>query len=295
MKDIGFIGVGTMGCPMASNILRNNYNLSFFDPYVSEDNKKKLLDLGAIENFSVKEICLNNEIIISMLPTGEDVKKISLGDDSIINQTNKNLIFIDMSTILPSESIYINNKLKENNIEMFDAPVGRLVSNAIEGTLLIMVGGNKNNFKNIEEILKCMGSDVVYCGKAGSGSTMKIINNYMSIVSNIVTAETLSLVHKSGIDRDLAIKLMSTTAAGKGHMNVSYPVKVFKNDIGPGFKNILALKDLRLAINHAEKEGIDLVSGKGVLKIYEKAVEGKYKDLDWTAMFNYIKEINNLD
>jgi len=295
MKDIGFIGVGTMGCPMASNILRNNYNLSFFDPYVSEDNKKKLLDLGAIENSSVKEICLNNEIIISMLPTGEDVKKISLGDDSIINQTNKNLIFIDMSTILPSESIYINNKLKENNIEMFDAPVGRLVSNAIEGTLLIMVGGNKNNFKNIEQILKCMGSDVVYCGKAGSGSTMKIINNYMSIVSNIVTAETLSLVHKSGIDRDLAIKLMSTTAAGKGHMNVSYPVKVFKNDIGPGFKNILALKDLRLAINHAEKEGIDLVSGKGVLKIYEKAVEGKYKDLDWTAMFNYIKEINNLD
>ena len=295
MKDIGFIGVGTMGCPMASNILRNDYNLSFFDPYVSEDNKKKLLDLGAIENSSVKEICLNNEIIISMLPTGEDVKKISLGEDSIINQNNKNLIFIDMSTILPSESIYINNKLKENNIEMFDAPVGRLVSNAIEGTLLIMVGGNKNNFKNIEQILKCMGSDVVYCGKGGSGSTMKIINNYMSIVSNIVTAETLSLVHKSGIDRDLAIKLMSTTAAGKGHMNVSYPVKVFKNDIGPGFKNILALKDLRLAINHAEKEGIDLVSGKGVLKIYEKAVEGKYKDLDWTAMFNYIKEINNLD
>ena len=295
MKDIGFIGVGTMGCPMASNILRNNYNLSFFDPYVSKENKKKLLDLGAIENSSVKEICLNNEIIISMLPTGEDVKKISLGEDSIINQNNKNLIFIDMSTILPSESIYINNKLKENNIEMFDAPVGRLVSNAIEGTLLIMVGGNKNNFKNIEQILKCMGSDVVYCGKAGSGSTMKIINNYMSIVSNIVTAETLSLVHKSGIDRDLAIKLMSTTAAGKGHMNVSYPVKVFKNDIGPGFKNILALKDLRLAINHAEKEGIDLVSGKGVLKIYEKAVEGKYKDLDWTAMFNYIKEINNLD
>ena len=295
MKDIGFIGVGTMGCPMASNILRNNYNLSFFDPYVSEDNKKKLLDLGAVENSSVKEICLNNEIIISMLPTGEDVKKISLGEDSIINQNNKNLIFIDMSTILPSESIYINNKLKENNIEMFDAPVGRLVSNAIEGTLLIMVGGNKNNFNSIEQILKCMGSDVVYCGKAGSGSTMKIINNYMSIVSNIVTAETLSLVHKSGIDRDLAIKLMSTTAAGKGHMNVSYPVKVFKNDIGPGFKNILALKDLRLAINHAEKEGIDLVSGKGVLKIYEKAVEGKYKDLDWTAMFNYIKEINNLD
>ena len=78
-------------------------------------------------------------------------------------------------------------------------------------------------------------------------------------------------------------------------MNLTYPAKVFKNDVGPGFKNLLALKDLKLAINHAEKEGIDLVSGKGVLKTYEAAVEGKYKDLDWTAMFNYIKEINNLD
>ena len=295
MKNIGFIGVGTMGCPMASNILRNNYNLSFYDPYASKENIKKLFDLGAIEKSSIADLCIKNEIIISMLPNGNDVKDIALGKDSIINQSNKDLIFIDMSTILPSDSIYINKKLFEKNIEMFDAPVGRLVSNAIDGTLLIMVGGNKNNFTKIEEILKCMGSDVVYCGKSGSGSTMKIINNYMSIVSNIVTAETLSLVHKSGIDRDLAIKLMSTTAAGKGHMNVSYPLKVFNNDIGPGFKNILALKDLKLAIEHAEKENIDLVSGKEVLKVYEKAVEGKYKDLDWTAMFNYIKEINNLD
>ena len=295
MKDIGFIGVGTMGSPMASNILRNNYNLSFYDPYISEENKKKLFDLGAIEKSSIADLCIKNEVIISMLPNGNDVKEISLGKDSIINQSNKDLIFIDMSTILPSDSIYINKKLNEKNIEMYDAPVGRLVSNAIDGTLLIMVGGNKNNYSKIEKILNCMGSDVIYCGKTGSGSTMKIINNYMSIVSNIVTAETLSLVDKSGINRELAIKLMSSTAAGKGHMNLTYPAKVFKNDVGPGVKNLLALKDLKLAINHAEKEGIDLVSGKGVLKTYEEAVEGKYKDLDWTAMFKYIKEINNLD
>ena len=295
MKDIGFIGVRTMGGPMASNILRNNYNLSFYDPYVSEENKKKLFDLGAIEKSSIADLCIKNEIIISMLPNGNDVKEISLGKDSIINQSNKDLIFIDMSTILPSDSININKKLNEKNIQMYDAPVGRLVSNAIDGTLLIMVGGNENNYSKFEKILNCMGSDVIYWGKAGSGSTMKIINNYMSIVSNIVTAETLSLVDKSGINRELAIKLMSSTAAGKGHMNLTYPAKVFKNDVGPGFKNSLALKDLKLAINHAEKEGIELVSGKGVLKTYEAAVEGKYKDLDWTAMFNYIKEINNLD
>ena len=88
---------------------------------------------------------------------------------------------------------------------------------------------------------------------------------------------------------------MSTTAAGKGHMNFSYPKKVLNNDIDPGFKNELALKDLKLALDHGIKEGIDLKTGKCILSIYEEAVNSKYKDLDWTAMYNFIKEKNKLD
>jgi 4-hydroxybutyrate dehydrogenase/sulfolactaldehyde 3-reductase len=140
-----------------------------------------------------------------------------------------------------------------------------------------------------------MGSDVVYCGTNGSGSKMKIINNYMSIVSNIVTAETLSLVEKSGIDLDLAIQLLTTTAAGKGHLNVSYPMKVLKKDLSPGFKNTLALKDLRLALEQGSLDGIDLNTGKSALKSYEEADKTEYKDLDWTSMFNFIKEKNNIN
>jgi 4-hydroxybutyrate dehydrogenase/sulfolactaldehyde 3-reductase len=218
-----------------------------------------------------------------------------LGSDGIISQPNKDLIYIDMSTILPSDSINISKALKDTGIRMCDAPVARLVNNAIDGTLLIMVGGEKNDFEIIKPILECMGSDVYHCGPSGSGSKMKIINNYMAIVSNIVTAETLSLVKKSGIDLNFAINLMSTTAAGKGHMNFSYPKKVLNNDIEPGFKNELALKDLKLALDHGIKEGIDLTTGKCILPIYEEAVNSKYKDLDWTAMYNFIKEKNKLD
>ena len=109
-----------------------------------------------------------------------------------------------MSTILPADSIQINAEFKKHGIEMFDAPVARLVNNAIDGTLLILVGGDKDKFDEIKPLLETMGSDVVYCGNSGAGSKMKIINNYMSIVSNIVTAETLSLVKKSGIDLNLS-------------------------------------------------------------------------------------------
>ena len=170
-----------------------------------------------------------------------------------------------MSTILPTDSIDINKEFKMHNILMYDAPVARLVSNAIDGTLLILVGGDQDKFEIIKPLLETMGSDVVYCGKSGSGSKMKIINNYMSIVSNIVTAETLSLVKKSGIDLDLAINLLTTTAAGKGHLNVSYPIKVLNNDVTPGFKNSLALKDLKLALEQGSLDGINLNTGKTAL------------------------------
>jgi 4-hydroxybutyrate dehydrogenase/sulfolactaldehyde 3-reductase len=295
MKNIGFIGVGTMGLPMALNLLKNGHALSFYDPFADKKTIEALTEVGAKQENNIPDLCKKQDFLISMLPIGKNVKDVALGEDGIINQDNTDLIYIDMSTILPADSIEVSKQLQTKNIQMFDAPVARLVNNAIDGTLLIMVGGSLQDFPKVEEILNCMGSDVVYCGVIGSGSKMKIINNYMAIVSNILTAETLSLVHKSGIDQKLAIELMSTTAAGKGHMNFSYPKKVLIDDIGPGFKNVLALKDLRLAIEHGESEGIELTSGKSVVNVYEKAMDTKYKDLDWTAMFNFVKESNNLD
>ena len=295
MSKVGFIGVGTMGCPMATNIISKGNDLNFYDPYVQDDNITKLTDLGAIHCTSLKDLLNDRDYIITMLPNGNNVKEVCLSDNGLLKQDMKDYIYIDMSTILPTDSIDINKEFKMHNILMYDAPVARLVSNAIDGTLLILVGGDKDKFEIIKPLLETMGSDVVYCGKSGSGSKMKIINNYMSIVSNIVTAETLSLVKKSGIDLDLAINLLTTTAAGKGHLNVSYPIKVLNNDVTPGFKNSLALKDLKLALEQGSLDGINLNTGKTALKVYEDADKTSYKDLDWTSMFNYIKEINDLD
>ena len=294
MIKVGFIGVGTMGCPMASNILSKGNDLKFFDPYVQEENKSKLLNLGGQYCTSIKELLNERDFVITMLPNGNNVKEVCFGDDGLLKQNKKDFIYIDMSTILPADSIAINKEFESHNIKMFDAPVARLVNNAIDGTLLILVGGDQEKFNDIKPLLETMGSDVVYCGKNGSGSKMKIINNYMSIVSNIVTAETLSLVEKSGIDLNLAINLLITTAAGKGHLNVSYPIKVLKNDVSPGFKNTLALKDLKLALEQGALDGISLNTGKSALNLYEEANKTKYKDLDWTSMFNFVKEVNNI-
>ena len=294
MSKVGFIGVGTMGCPMAANIVSNGNELKFYDPYIRVENKSKLESLGGKYCTSIQELLENRDYVITMLPNGNDVKKVCLAEDGLLKNNNKNYIYIDMSTILPADSISINDAFKTKQITMYDAPVARLVNNAIDGTLLILVGGDEDKFDTIKPLLETMGSDVVYCGINGAGSKMKLINNYMSIVSNIVTAETLTLVEKSGIDLDLAIKLLTTTAAGKGHLNVSYPMKVLKNDVSAGFKNTLALKDLKLALEQGSIEGIDLNTGKIALKSYEEADKTNYKDLDWTSMFNFIKEKNNI-
>ena len=295
MANILFIGVGTMGYPMATNLIKNKHNLNFYDPYAIEKNIKNLKSLGCIKIENLKNIPNNLDFVITMLPTGKEVKEVTIGNHGIVNCSKDNFIFIDMSTILPKDSIEISQQLKKKGISMLDAPVARLVQNAIDGTLLILVGGEKEEYDLSTSMLKCMGSDVVYCGTSGSGSKMKIINNYMSILLNIITAETLALADSSGINRDLAIELMSTTAAGKGHMNLTYPAKVFKNDISPGFKNSLALKDLRLAIEHAKNEGLDLKTGKTVEKIYTNAIDLDYGNFDWTSMYKFIKENSNFD
>jgi 4-hydroxybutyrate dehydrogenase/sulfolactaldehyde 3-reductase len=294
MSKVGFIGVGTMGCPMATNIVSKGNELNFYDPFVQAENKSKLENLGGKYCSSIKDLLDDRDFVITMLPNGNNVKDVCLGEEGLLKQEKKDYIHIDMSTILPADSIAINKEFELQKIKMFDAPVARLVHNAIDGTLLILVGGDNDKFGEIKPLLETMGSDVVYCGNSGSGSKMKIINNYMSIVSNIVTAETLSLVEKSGIDLNLAINLLTTTAAGKGHLNVSYPIKVLKNDVSPGFKNTLALKDLKLALEQGSLDGIDLNTGKSALKIYEGAEKTQYKDLDWTSMFNYVKEINKI-
>ena len=295
MANILFIGVGTMGYPMATNLIKNKHSLNFYDPYALEKNIKNLESLRCIKIESLKNIPNNLDFVITMLPTGKEVKEVTIGNHGIVNYTKDNFIYIDMSTILPKDSIEISQQLMKKGISMLDAPVARLVQNAIDGTLLILVGGEKEEYDLSKSMLSCMGSDVVYCGTSGSGSKMKIINNYMSILLNIITAETLVLADSSGINRDLAIELMSTTAAGKGHMNLTYPAKVFKNDISPGFKNSLALKDLRLAIEHAKNEGLDLKTGKTVEKIYTNAIDLDYGNFDWTSMYKFIKENSNFD
>ena len=156
----------------------------------------------------------------------------------------ENALFIDTSTILPADTDEISKKLKIQNRRMIDAPVGRLAQNAVDGTLLFMVGGSESDLELARPILDILGDKIVHCGPVGSGTRMKIVNNYQSTSLNVLTAETLTLAKATGLDVDMAIEVMNETTAGRGHMKATYPNQVLSGNTNPS-EGFLWCKDTR--------------------------------------------------
>ena len=193
-----------------------------------------------------------------------------------------------MSTIHPLETDQIREDLKRNSFSMVDAPVGRTSVEAEMGQSLFMVGAEKQDFKIAEPILACMGDTIIDCGGPGAGSRMKIVNNLMTTSLNVLTAQVLTFSDATGLDRDIALKVMEGTAAGRGHMSTTYPSKVLKGDLDPAFMIDLAKKDLDIAIKFSEVLGVPISLALQAEKIYTEAQEDGRGGQDWTAIFDML-------
>ena len=288
MKTIGFIGVGVMGAPMARNLLKGGYQLRVFD--VSADAMEALKKNGATPSRSPADAAKGMDAVITMLPNGQHVEEALFGKDGAAAAMTKSTLFIEMSTIAPTVTDKIARRLAEQGIEMVDAPVGRTSQHAVEGKLLVMAGGSDAALARARPILEKLGDTIVHCGPVGSGARVKIVNNYMAIVANTVTAEALTLAEASGVDPELARKVMMGTTAGMGHMSTTYPAKVLKGDLAPGFMVDLAAKDLGLAIEFAKTLGVPVATGETARETYGRAQKGGRGRQDWTSIYAMTRE-----
>ena len=289
MATVGFIGIGVMGAPMSKNIIKGGHKVKAYD--INRQSLSKIEPLGAQPMQSPAEAAKETDVVISMLPTGKEVKEAVFGKDGISETISKDSLFIDMSTILPMDTDEIAKKCADLGFGFVDAPVGRLSKNAEAGTLLIMAGGSKENFEKAKPYFENMGNTIFHCGPEGSGSRMKIINNYMSTSLNVLTAETLTMAEKAGLDIDKAIEIMSGTTAGQGHMSTTYQNNVLKGDTNPGFMIDLAHKDMGLALEMASILKSPTPLGAVAKQFYTVAQnEGRGRQ-DWSSMFLTIKEL----
>jgi len=293
MATIAFIGLGVMGEPMARNLLKAGHNVQVYD--VRTETLEAISKEGAKYSNSPADAAIGTEFIITMLPSGKEVSQAALGKEGFLESMAENALFIDTSTILPADTDEISKKLKIQNRRMIDAPVGRLAQNAVDGTLLFMVGSSESDLEIARPILDILGDKIVHCGPVGSGTRMKIVNNYQSTSLNVLTAETLTLAKATGLDIDMAIEVMNETTAGRGHMKATYPNQVLSGNIEPGFMIDLAHKDLGLALETTAKLRTPAFLGAAARQAYTIAQSKGQGRKDWTSIYSTLLKLAEID
>lgn len=272
---------------MARNLAKAGYALRVFD--VLPEAVGRLADAGTHGAISPADAAHGADCIITMVPNGEHVEAALFGSHGFADSIARDALYVDMSTIPPATTDRVARRLAERGIEMVDAPVGRTSQHAAEGRLLIMVGASPVQLERLRPVLETMGDTIVHCGPVGSGGRMKVVNNFMSVTINATTAEALTLAEASGLDPELARKVMLGTTAGLGHMGTTYPAKVLKGDLAPGFAIDLAYKDLLLALDLGAALGLSLETGKVAKRAYEAARAAGHGRHDWTALYAHAR------
>ncbi|EJY1764038.1 sulfolactaldehyde 3-reductase [Klebsiella oxytoca] len=287
MTTIAFLGLGQMGSPMANNLLQKGHAIRVYD--VNQQAVNEIVQNGAKASITPAQAAEGADFVITMLPNGDIVRHVLLGKEGVSETLSRDALVIDMSTIHPLQTQVLINDMKEKGLSMMDAPVGRTSLNAIDGTLLILAGGTSEQIERARPILMCMGNELVEAGGPGMGIRLKLINNYMSIALNALSAEAAVLCESLDLNLDIAIKVMSGTAAGKGHFTTTWPGKVLKGDLSPAFMVDLALKDLRIAVDVAQQTGAPLNMGIAAESYYSSASESGRGRQDWSALLSQVR------
>ena len=245
---VGFIGLGIMGRPMAKNLVKAGYEVVVFDfnPAAVED----LVSCGAQKAACGKEVASQVDVVITMVPNSPHVRSAVFGANGIAEGAHEGLVFIDMSSIDPVESKKIAKDLEPYNIPMLDAPVSGGEPKAIDGTLSIMVGGEKDLFDKFFDLLSVMGGSVVYVGPIGSGNVAKLANQMIVAINIAACAEAFTFAKKAGTDPELVYQAIRGGLAGSTVMDAKVPMMLDGN-YKPGFRIALHTKDLTNALNAA--------------------------------------------
>jgi len=279
---IGFIGLGNMGAPMATNLAKNGLDVLGYDT----NNSIKLPEITMMP--SIPTLLNEVDIVFTMLPSGLIVKEIV---NEFINNFNPKSTLIDCSTIDVKTTKEVCKTLGNKKIRMLDAPVSGGVQGAKSGSLTFMVGGSRDDFDKLRFLFEYMGSRSVYCGKNGSGQTAKICNNMILGVTMIATCEAFALADRLELDREAMFDVVSTSSGYSWSMN-SYcpapgvgPKAPSDNNYIPGFSSDLMLKDLMLSQNAASETKASTPMGDLAMTLYKDFVENKNgSGLDFSAI-----------
>ncbi|MDA7490698.1 NAD(P)-dependent oxidoreductase [Candidatus Pelagibacter ubique] len=287
MKNIGFIGIGLMGFPMAKNILKSAYNLKAYNR--SQDKADRLKEFGAEISISIKEVVTNSDAIITMLTDDSAVEKV-MGSDDFISNIKEGATVIDMSSVNPVITKRYAEILKQKKINYLDAPVSGGTIGAEEASLAIMVGGDKETFKNCYELLKKMGNPTLV-GPVSSGQISKLANQIIVGVTIGAVAEAVTLCEKSGTNPNKMIEALSGGWADSKILQ-THGKRMIDKDFTPKGKTTTQLKDMTNIINAGKAVETHLPISSLVKEMYKNLVADGHGNTDHSSLYNAIEKIN---
>ncbi|GBC81739.1 2-hydroxy-3-oxopropionate reductase [bacterium HR10] len=253
---LGFIGLGTMGRPMAMNLLKAGFPLTVYNRTASK--AQPLLEMGAAWAPSPADLAEASEVVLTMLSDTPDVEAVLFGPGGVWEGIRPGSTVIEMSTIAPEAATAFARRLAERGCEMLDAPVSGGERGAIEGTLAIMVGGREDTFQRCLPVLRALGKTIIYTGPSGSGQKTKLVNQLICALTIIAVVEGVHLAESLGLNLETTFRAVAGGAAASWMLSTLVP-KIMQNDFAPGFKIALQQKDLRLV-----REAIEQISGRAL-------------------------------
>ncbi len=292
IEKVGFIGLGIMGKPMAKNLLKAGYNLVVHNR--SRNVVKEFVSLGAEEAHTPAEVAQRSSVIITMLPDSPDVELVALGEDGIIQGAKSGTYYIDMSSISPVVIRRISEEMASRGVHVLDAPVSGGEKGAVDGTLAIMVGGNREDFEYVKPLLEVMGSKVTYVGSVGSGDTVKLVNQIIVALNIAAFSEAFTLGVKSGIDPMVIYDAIREGMAGSRALDLRMP-HVLRGDFKPGFKLSLHLKDINNAVEAADEVGVPLFLTGTVREIMKKVISDGGGGDDHSSIVRFYEELTGAE
>jgi 3-hydroxyisobutyrate dehydrogenase len=269
---IAFVGLGNMGGPMAANLAKAGHAVSAYD--MSKEAVARAIAAGAQGAPSIAAAAADAEVVVTMLPAGQHVRTVYLGDEGLLKALKPATLCIDSSTIDVTTARDVHAAAKDARVDFLDAPVSGGVGGAAGGTLTFMVGGETQAFERAKPILEKMGKNIFHAGGAGNGQAAKICNNMLLAISMIGTCEAFVLAERLGLDHETLFKI-SSTASGQCWSLTSYcpvpgpvPASPANRDYQPGFTAAMMLKDLKLAQAAAQTAGAATPLGAQATALY---------------------------
>jgi 3-hydroxyisobutyrate dehydrogenase-like beta-hydroxyacid dehydrogenase len=287
LVEIGFIGLGHMGFPIAQRLIAAHHDVVVFD--TRAEALARAVALGAQPASSAKDVADSSETVLASLPTPDASLDVATGAAGVIEGAQVKR-YVDLSTVGSQTAAKIHDRLAKRNIVAIDSPVSGGVSGAETGTLAVMVSGPRAEFDVVRPALEAIGRPIYIGEKPGSAQTMKLANNVLAATVLIATAEVVVMGVKSGLDPTVMVEVLNAGSGGTSASRDKFPRAILPRTFDYGFATGLMVKDVRLYLEEARALGVPVEVAEAVGRLWDVAMRSEGPDSDFTSAIKPIEQ-----